>query len=142
MNVDKVMTQLVTCISPEQTLAEIFDIFATASYHHLPVVSDGKLVGIVSDRDLSRCMSPFTGTAIERPEDKAQLNLAVREIMSTNIVSIDRTTTVDTASILLLENHISCLPIVSQQQELEGLLTWKDILRYHVYYRSVRDEEE
>ncbi|MCB1647238.1 MAG: CBS domain-containing protein [Pseudomonadales bacterium] len=134
MNVDKVMTRQVQSISPSQVVADIHLIFRNAAYHHLPVLDEGRLVGIISDRDLSRCLSPFLDTSNERPEDRAQLNIAVRDIMSTDIVTVDSTTSVETASILLLENRISCLPVVTHDLQLEGLLTWKDILRYHVYF--------
>lgn len=53
--------------------------------------------------------------------------------MTSAIIGIDRSTDLDTASILLLENDISCLLVTDDNDGLEGLLTWKDLLQYFVY---------
>ena len=55
------------------------------------------------------------------------------EIMSSNPITIAETTRIETASILLLENNFSCLPVVDEDDKLDGLLTWKDILNYYIY---------
>ena len=121
-------------MGPEQTLADLNDIFSKVHYHHLPVIEEKQLLGIVSDRDVSHSMSPFINTVDQRVEDEALLRKLVRDIMTPNPIVVDRTTSIECASILLLENNISCLPVVGDCEVLEGLLTWKDILNFHVYY--------
>jgi acetoin utilization protein AcuB len=133
MLAENIMTTELTCVNTEQTLSEIHNIFTRVRYHHLPVTDKGKIIGIISDRDVSVLMSPFIGTDQEDERDAQVLKTPVKDIMTTNIITIDKTTSVDTASILLLENNISCLPVADQDNNLNGLLTWKDILNYYVY---------
>lgn len=133
MFVKEVMTTDPAVLNPAQTVDEVHRILSIEHYHHLPVVADGKLVGLVSDRDLSRTLSPFIGTDQERSVDRRQLRLNVSDIMSTDLVTVDLHTSLDYASILLLEHNISCLPVVDDSLSLAGLLTWKDILQFYVY---------
>ena len=129
----EIMTKETTVLSPGQTVEEVHRILTVEHYNHLPVVDEGVLVGLISDRDLSKTLSPFIGTDLERTRDLVQLSLNVSDIMSTELVTVDRHTTIDYASILLLEHKISCLPVVDDGMVLEGLLTWKDILHFYVY---------
>ena len=133
MLVNEIMTVAPTVLFPDQTVQEALSILTTEPYSHLPVVEGEALVGMISDRDLSRTISPFSGTELERTRDRRQLMLCVRDIMSTNLVTVDKHTTVDYAAILLLEHQISCLPVINDQALLMGLLTWKDILQFYVY---------
>ncbi|WP_018275275.1 CBS domain-containing protein [Teredinibacter turnerae] len=133
MIVSDIMSKTVHTVSPEETLAELRNIFAEVHYHHLLVEQDDVLIGIVSDRDVLAHLSPFAGTEQERACDRNLLELMVRDIMSDSIITIDPDTLIDCASILLLENHISCLPVVDDTNRIVGILSWKDILQYHVY---------
>jgi len=133
MIVANIMSKKVHTVSPEQKLTELRDIFARVSYQHLLVEEDQELVGVVSDRDVIKHMSPFLGTENERESDRGQLHLSVREIMSKTLITVDPDTIIEFASILLLENKISCLPVVKEKMRIVGILSWKDILQYHVY---------
>ncbi|MFT6751290.1 MAG: acetoin utilization protein AcuB [Candidatus Azotimanducaceae bacterium] len=136
MDVQNIMTTTLTTVTPGQVVGDLFQLFKEVSYHHVPVVEDNKLVGIVSDRDISRNLSRFfipNGKGENRVKDKDLWARPVDEIMSTALITIEKDTSIDFASILLLENNISCLLVVDGELMLEGLLTWKDILQYHVY---------
>ncbi len=133
MLVEKIMSENVNCISPDDEVGKLRDILSTASFHHLLVEENKRLVGVISDRDISVIMSPFFGTKQEQESDAAQLKIKVAQIMSTNLVTVEKDTSIDCAAILLLENNISCLPIVTSELAIAGILTWKDILEYYVY---------
>ncbi len=133
MKVELIMSTRVMTAHPETTLAQLGKILKQAPYHHLLVEESGVLVGIISDRDCLAASSPFHGTEEECKRDEDRQQMKASEIMSAAPVTIDRTTSVDTASILLLENDISCLPVVDDDGVIEGILTWKDILKCHVY---------
>ncbi|WP_185236370.1 CBS domain-containing protein [Teredinibacter franksiae] len=133
MNVADIMSRQVHTISPNETLAELRNIFSEVSYRHLLVEDEGKLVGIISDRDALAYLSPFLGTETESESDRSLLNLEVCEFMSRDPITVDTETTIDTASILLLENAISCLPVINDEMSIEGILSWKDILQFHIY---------
>ncbi|MFT7687361.1 MAG: acetoin utilization protein AcuB [Candidatus Azotimanducaceae bacterium] len=137
MDVQNIMTTTLTTVSPKQEVGDLFKLFKEVSYHHVPVVEDNKLVGIVSDRDVSQNLSHFFSVNIENKKDVDLWTRPISEIMSRELITVEKDTSIDCASILLLENNISCLPIVDENFTLEGLLTWKDILQFHVYSDGV-----
>ncbi|MGK0470134.1 MAG: acetoin utilization protein AcuB [Candidatus Azotimanducaceae bacterium] len=132
MEVQAIMTKAPTTADPTQAVIEIYHLFKEVGYHHIPVVSGRELVGILSDRDIAKCVTPNIDD--EALAQSLPLLQPVSEIMSTELITVDGTTSIDCASILLLENNISCLPVVDDQNQVEGILTWKDILRFFVYH--------
>ena len=133
MHVSEIMTKDVVTVKPEHTLADLRQLLSQHTFHYLLVESDDCLVGVISDRDVSKHSSPYLGTLDERAEDRRLLDQTVESMMSSDVVTVDADTLIDCASILLLENTISCLPVVDDEQRILGILTWKDILQYHVY---------
>jgi len=133
LTVESIMSAEVHTVIPETTLGELKEVFERVHYHHLLVHEKDVLVGVVSDRDVAKYLSPFLDTHNERSDDRQQLKLNVADIMTRELITVDRETSIDFASILLLENNISCLPVVKANGEIDGILSWKDILKYHVY---------
>lgn len=135
MFVEKIMSLNVHSVTPNTTLAELRKIFSEVHYHHLIVVEDAKLVGVISDRDVLRMSSPYLDAAEVSEHDQSLLVKPAKDFMATKLVVAEKDTLIDAAAILLLENRISCLPIVSNGIYIEGILTWKDMLKYYVYVR-------
>jgi len=134
MLVNQIMTRNVQTVFDDDSLGLLTKILNEVSFHHLPVVdSNNILLGIISDRDVMKNLSPFLGTDFERDCDSELMKQSAAEIMSSNPITIGETTRIETASILLLENNFSCLPVVDEDGKLDGLLTWKDILNYYIY---------
>ncbi|MBY0309388.1 MAG: CBS domain-containing protein, partial [Phycisphaerales bacterium] len=73
MRIDNVMTTDLVTVKPEDTLGEVREIFDTHRFHHLLVIEHGKVVGIISDRDLLKHLSPFVGKISERAQDSYTL---------------------------------------------------------------------
>jgi acetoin utilization protein AcuB len=118
-----IMTTNLTTAGPTESLVEVARLFRNVSFHHLPVVEDDRLLGIISDRDVSNWLAG--------PKQTSQ---TAADIMSKEPVTVHATTSVETASILLLEHQFSCLPVVNDHHYLVGILTWKDLLRFYVYH--------
>lgn len=135
MLVETIMSEPVHCILPEVTLAELREIFSRIKYHHLLVARDSHLLGVISDRDVLRMSSPYLDTANATAHDQSLLETKAQDIMSTTLITAKKDTLIDAAAILLLEHNISCLPVVSMNGAIEGILTWKDMLKYYVYIR-------
>jgi len=135
MHVESILSENVHCVLPEVTLADLREIFKEVSYHHLLVARDGDLLGIISDRDVLRMSSPFIDTANATVQDPSLLETKAQDFMSTQLITVKKDTLVDTAAILLMEHNISCLPVVSKDGAIEGIVTWKDMLKYYVYIR-------
>ena len=91
--VSAIMTSRVVTVEMDDSLQVIQDIFRQVKYHHLVVVDEGKIVGIISDRDFFKAISPFVGTLSETNRDQATLEKRAHQIM----VALSR----DRSSILL-----------------------------------------
>ncbi len=128
MNVKSIMTVEVFTVRMDDTIGTIHEILKRAEFHHLLVVENRKLVGIISDRDTLRAISPFIGKLSEHQRDISIMDRKVHQIMTRRVITIEKITSIKTAANLLLENNISCLPVTSTDGEIEGIVTWKDIL--------------
>ena len=96
----------------------------------LPVVNDkGKLVGIISDRDL-RDAAPSKATTLDVYELNYLLSsMKIKDIMSKSMVVVRPDETVEFAAILMLENKVSALPVVNKKGDLIGIITQTDIFK-------------
>ncbi len=129
LTVEAIMSTHVVTVTMDDSLATIRRLFQEHQFHHLLVVERGELVGIISDRDLLKAISPNIGTLSETDRDRATLNKRAHHIMTRKPVTVQTTTPIETAAALMLEKNVSCLPVTSGNQGLEGILTWRDILR-------------
>jgi len=132
MKVASIMTEKPLKVGMDDSIGTIRQILENVEFHHLLVVEGRKLVGIMSDRDVLKAISPFLGTLSEKSRDEAILNKRVHLIMTRKPITVDKDTDVDTAATLLLDHGISCLPVTSPEGEVQGIVTWKDILRFYV----------
>jgi acetoin utilization protein AcuB len=129
MNVASIMTRKMIMAEMDDSLFKVRNFFKYAEFHHILVVEDRKLVGVISDRDL----------LAEEGRDTINSNKRTHQIMSRMPITVDAQTSIEKASNLLLENNISCLPVVSSQGVVEGILTWKDILKFYMKNKTVTD---
>jgi CBS domain-containing membrane protein len=97
---------------------------------HVPIVDrEGDLVGLVTHRDLSRSvLGPQEGLPLNVQEEILRRR-KVREIMATEVDTIEPDEPLDEAAEMLLENKIGCLPVV-EGEHLVGILTEADFVRY------------
>jgi acetoin utilization protein AcuB len=119
--VEQVMTRSPICVLPETTLPEMIEIFHTRHFRHLLVTdAEGKLVGVISDRDVLRMMGP--GTAYKEVLE----GILAQEIMSTDLVTIGLASSAGTAIAMMMDHGISCLPVLDEGR-LVGILTNTDL---------------
>ena len=103
----------------------------------LPVMHKGKLVGMVTDRDIKEA-SPSKATTLDVHELYYLLSeLKVKDIMSKNIISIGPEDTVEKAAVIMLEHRISGLPVVNEKGKLVGIITQGDIFKVLVSLTGV-----
>ena len=128
LTVAEIYTQKVVSVNLDQSLAEVGKLFHDLAIHHLPVLDGTKLLGIISDRDYIKSVSPYVGTAAETARDAATLNKRAHQIMSRKVITIGATDLVKTAAQVMVKAGVSSLPVVSEDGEFQGILTWKDII--------------
>ncbi len=108
-------------ISPNQSIRQAAEKMTAEGVSSLPVVEEGKLLGIVTDRDLrQRCIA----TGIDAGE-------MVHTIMSSNLLTITGDTPAFEALLKMTRYHIHHLPLVNADGSLRGIITASDILHQH-----------
>ena len=130
MQVKSVMTRNPTTVPPDAALIDVRGYFSSRRFHHLLVVDEGVLVGVISGRDVLRAIGLFLDTYAEDYHDAEALNREAHEIMSHDPVTVRPETTLEEAAELLTEYEVACLPVVSETGEVEGLLPVKAVLKY------------
>jgi acetoin utilization protein AcuB len=129
MSIKNIMTENLVTVEMDDTLATVKDIFDNLKFHHLLVVESGRLVGVVSDRDLLKALSPNIGTMSETFNDLATLNKRVHLIMTRKPMTLHPEAPVGDAVRLFIGNRISCIPIVDNEFRPLGIVSWRDILK-------------
>ncbi|WP_338028394.1 CBS domain-containing protein [Aestuariibacter salexigens] len=124
------MSKRVVTVPMDCTLASIKDIFEHTRFHHLLVTSEKKLMGVVSDRDLLKHLSPFIDTPVERQRDLSTLQKRAHQVMTRDVISLPPNAGIIDAIKLFNRHTLSCLPIVDVHNHPVGIVTWRDILQY------------
>jgi len=127
--ISAIMTSNVVTVDMDTSLKTICAIFDKRKFHHLIVVEDDKMLGVISDRDVLKALSPFLNTLAEQARDLSTLKKRAHQIMSRKPFTITKDAELKDAAQIMLRENISCLPIVSRDGEVEGIVTWKDLLK-------------
>lgn len=123
------MSENLVTVELDDKLAVVKETFENLKFHHLLVVENQKLLGVVSDRDLFKALSPNIGTSVESYKDAATLNKMVHQIMTRNPIVLHEDATVDDAIVLFKTHSISCIPIVNNDNRPVGIVSWRDIIK-------------
>jgi acetoin utilization protein AcuB len=124
LRVRDAMTRDVITIEPDASAAQAWGLCRERNIRHLPVVEGGRLVGIVSDRDL-RDLSPPRDT----PDQENTLGwVRIRDMMSAEVVTAHPLDTIEHAARVIYEHKFNCLPVVADGG-LVGIITSSDLVR-------------
>ena len=123
------MTKDVITITPETSLKEAHEIMNQKRIRRLPVVTHGKVVGIVTLGDI-RGAEPSKASSLSIWEINDLLaNLKVSEIMTHNPTTIQQDVIIGDAAKIMLERKFSSMPVVDDAEHLVGIITESDIFR-------------
>jgi len=129
MEVRGLMTYHVFTVGPDDDLQALYDLMASRHVRHVPVVDrEGKVVGLVTERDLARSA---LGSRDELPlsmQREVLRRRKIREIMATEVDTVEADEDLKAAAEMLIENKIGCLPVVDGRR-LVGILTESDFVR-------------
>ena len=115
-------------VAPTDKLQVAKDNFGSHNIHHLPVIENGQLVGMLSKTDYLYFIRPLHPESNEPYLNDIRLkNYTIAEAMSKNVVSISSTDSIKSALEVLTENRFHALPVVDDEK-LVGILTPHDIL--------------
>lgn len=106
------------------------ELFSLHNIHHILILDDDdKLAGIITDRDLFKHLSPTVGTNKESYKDVSLSQKKMHQIMAREIVTANEALSINEAVVIFYDEHISCLPVVDENNKPVGIITWRDILK-------------
>lgn len=130
MYVDRIMTRDVLRVAEDTRVTQLAALMRDHHIRHLPVVRDGRLVGLVTSHDLER-VSPSPVTTLSVGEANYLLGkLNAGRVMRSDVVTCAPDTLVEEAARLLRQEKIGCLPVVESGGKLVGILTHEDLLDF------------
>jgi len=132
-----VMRADVISVDLDTTLGDALELCANRRIRHLPIVDEeGRLAGLVTDRDLRASISPRIGTISENNAARESLQRHVHVIMTRNLVTGTPTMALSLAAKLMLERRVGCLPVIHPDRSLAGIVTTSDFLRVIAHFQE------
>ena len=138
-SIDAIMSTDLVTLTPEATVADARGLMHTNRIHHLPVVDgEGNLVGLVTLTNVLAATDSF----LRDPENRIHANeLLVKDIMVTDIATIDEHASLRQAAMFIEKHKIGCLPIVTKG-ELRGIITDTDFVGVAINLLELAEETE
>ena len=133
------MAKDVLTIDENTSVMRATRIMKEKNVRRLPVLSHGKLIGMVTDRDLKDA-SPSKSTSLDIHEMYYLLSeMKVSEVMTPNPICMNENETLEKAAVVMLMNKISGMPIVDDSGHLSGLVSESDILQAFIDSTGIQD---
>lgn len=129
MKVKDIMSPNPVCVSSNETMWAVKRVFEKHTFHHLLVVDEGVLTGVLSDRDYLKTVSPHVKSGAISSRDLETMNKKVHQIMSHKVIAIGANEPVMKAVMLFNQNKISCLPVLENDKAV-GIVSWRDVMRF------------
>jgi len=126
--VARIMTETVVVIEADRPISEALDCFGQYLIHHLPVVRDGRLVGMLSSADLAKFEFFVPKGATDRTKYLDD-RFSIAQIMRTPVTSRKPGASVGEVAELLVETSVHALPIVDDDEHVIGIVSTADIIR-------------
>jgi CBS domain-containing membrane protein len=126
------MTDHVFTLGPLDDLESLYELLDAHHVRHVPIVDrEGDLVGLVTQRDLARhALGPQEDLPLSMQQEILRRR-RVREIMSTEVDTVEPDESLKAAAEMLIENKLGCLPVV-EGEHLVGIVTESDFVRLFV----------
>ena len=118
MLVKEYMTRKPLTVSPEEDIKVAFNTLTDHNIRQAPVIGDGKLLGIITDRDLRMALVQY----------ETEPALMVKSVMTPDPVTVKESAKLKDAARIISKNKFNALPVISDSGELAGVLTTTDIL--------------
>jgi CBS domain-containing protein len=128
--ISRIMTRKPETVKPSDTMEDVRRIFEKRGFHHIPVLDQGKLVGLVSYTDyLQLIRSIFDNSQETRLNEKVLHATVVEDVMTKHVLCLSQDDTVENALLIFKANQFHSLPVVDARQHLVGIITTYDLMK-------------
>jgi acetoin utilization protein AcuB len=138
MLVGERMSYPVVSVNPELPINEALTLMRRERIRRTPVIRDGKLVGIISDKDLLNA-SPSPATSLSIWEMNYLLSkITVRDVMTREVLTVTHDTPIEEAARIMADNKIGGLPVI-QDDKVVGIITETDLFKIFLEMMGARE---
>ena len=130
MKITEIMSSPPITGTLDDFLSEVKEMLAVNNIKHLVIIEEGKLMGVLSERDLLLAISPYVNSNVYTTRDLATLNQRVGQILERHPLYLDDQSELEDAIDMFDKNHISCIPVVDADFVPVGVVTKSDIIRF------------
>jgi len=133
------MSRPVISVSPNEPINEVLAMFKEEHIRRAPVMKDGKLVGIVSERDLLNA-SPSPVTTLSVWEMNYLISkVTIKNVMTKKVITVDKDTPIEEAARIMADKKIGGLPVVSSGKVV-GMITETDLFKIFLELMGARQK--
>lgn len=128
MSIKSLMSTDLVTLDAYDTLEQVKKIFELVTFHHILIVENEKLVGILSDRDYFKSVGPRLGTIVETERDKLPLNKKVHQVMNRKLITVRENASILDVVKCFQKHKVSCVPVIDANEAPIGIISWRDIM--------------
>ncbi|NTW12732.1 MAG: CBS domain-containing protein [Anaerolineales bacterium] len=133
------MSRPVISVSPDAPINEVLAMFKKEHIRRAPVMKNGKLVGIVSERDLLNA-APSSATTLSIWEMNYLISkVKIKDVMSKKVITVSRDTPIEGAARIMADKKIGGLPVVDSDKVV-GMITETDLFKVFLELMGARDK--
>ena len=126
----EIMTKNVVTVKQDTSLQDALKMMDEQKISHLVVVDDDrKVIGIFSDRDVKKLVSPFAGSSRETDQDRATLKIKAAQLMKSPIIAVKPDDSIKTCAEKMLQKSIHAVPVIEENAEVKGIVSSSDLLK-------------
>ena len=121
------MSKPVITVGENYSMQDAINLLKQHNIRMLPVMGKGRVVGIISDRDLKKASA--SDVNISENHELIYSKIKIKDIMTENPISVPDDYTVEETAEVLLINKISGVPVINEEEKLVGIITQTDLFR-------------
>jgi CBS domain-containing protein len=129
-SIQKILSREIITIHTGQKLSDVRKLLVENTFHHLPVVSGKKLIGLISASDVLGISVEGVGSDERSMDAYLDHQFSIEEIMKTDLKTLTPKSTVAEAAEILSDGTFHAAPVVDDGGDLVGLVTSTDLIRY------------
>ena len=128
--IDQILTRETVTVHVGQKVSDVRKIFAKHGFHHVPVVSGKKLIGIVSASDILGISVEGVGSDERSMDAYIDHQFSIEGLMRKDLKTLSYRSTIADAAEVLSDGNFHAVPVVDENDGLVGLVTSTDLIRY------------
>lgn len=128
--ISNVMSNNIIAVQKGQSLSEVRHKMVDSNIHHIPVLDGQQLVGMVSFTDMMKLNMVINGADERTIDTIIDQQFQINDVMSNKLTTLNARDTIRQASDILSENNFHAIPVINGNNELQGIVTSSDLIRY------------